>query len=812
MKLRTKAILFFGLFLLIVILAVVFYAQYVVGDTFNTQTTKMLRVQTESTEGAYFTFLESMKREALDWTAGPSLQHIVEGLLRTENGTPARAKSARDFETYITGKKMPFDKSILMADVLDKKGIVIASTRPARIGTDELSEEIRLKAHNFSKTIVSKFGETFVNSIIFEQDETPEPIIHATVRFFAQEESGAWKPLDAVLLVHFLNAQKIADVFAGKSQEQYGAHVGKGFLVSYNTSDVYLVDSDRIMVTPSRYVEDTKQQQKVNTFPVSECLEKGNEVDAEYVNYRGVLVMGSSACLVDEGLVLVVEISKDEIFAPLAVLSRTTILAGEVFLIFGVFIIIFFIRLPLSRLDVVISALRRVMNGDLAAQAIVDTNDEIGLLAKMFNTMVGSIRNSQKELEESKRVIEDKALILEKDVEEHKKQEKFLEDSKLATLNLLEDSWKAKEKLEEEGTKLQTIIASIGDGLIIIDPNYKIMLVNKKALEIFAMTREELLDNDLREVAKLCKKKVFLKTEEWPTEEVFLSQKPFVTTLEDSYCITTKGRDLQLPVAFSVAPIGGGFPGLVIVVRDITEDRELDEAKSGFISVASHQLRTPLTSIRWYSEMLLSEDAGALNDSQRDFMNEIHGGAERLYQTVDLLLGISRVESGKLKADRTPIDLSAFTAEIAKELAPQINIKEIGLTVSPPDREPIIVWLDSLTLRQVILNLLSNSIRYTNMKGAIEVKWWVSDDGREVVYMVRDDGIGVPEAQHSRIFSKFFRAENARAQVPDGSGLGLALVKDLIESWGGRVWFESSEGNGTTFFFTIPFTTTPIFQ
>lgn len=256
-------------------------------------------------------------------------------------------------------------------------------------------------------------------------------------------------------------------------------------------------------------------------------------------------------------------------------------------------------------------------------------------------------------------------------------------------------------------------------------------------------------------------------------------------------------------MVFSIAPLVGDSAGAVIVFRDVTKDRELDDAKSGFISVASHQLRTPLTSIRWYSEMLLSEDAGALNPAQRDFMKEIHGGAERLYQTVDLLLGLSRVESGKIKIEKINIDLGVFTAEVEKEMSALAEEKKVTMMVSPPSGESVHVLLDPLMLRQVVINLLSNAIRYSNDGGVVEIRWWAGENG-EAGYAVRDTGIGIPESQRARIFSKFFRAENALQKAPDGSGLGLALVKELVEGWGGRVWFESIEGQGATFFFTIP--------
>lgn len=812
MKLRTKIILFFGMFLILIVVAVVLYSQYVVVATFKKQTMQTLRMGAEQAEVSYYTFLKSLKKQGLDWTSDPVLQEIVHDLLAAKPGAPARTRAENAFASYITEKKMPYERSIIMTEILDKKGIVIASTRPSRIGTDELREELELNAHYFSKTIVSNFTDTFVKSIVFEIDESTEPMVHVTVRFFSLNSDNTKTPLDAVLLVHFESNKDIADALLSAPKINSENKAGNEFLLNFLSSEIYLVNSEKYMVTPSLYASDLKQHQVVGSLPVQECLEKGKEVTGEYDDYRGVRVLGASICLENDGLVLLVEVNKDEALEPLASLARTAIFSGGIVLTFGIFIIILFVRRPLRRINEVVSALEKVMNGDMSVQMTERTKDEIGRLSSMFNTMVESIRRAQDDLRASKEEVERKAYILEEDLKEHKKQEKFLQESKIATLNLLEDSWKAKEKLEEEGIRLQTILSSIGDGLIIIDPEYKIVLLNTKALEIFSMSENELLYHSLRDVLVFTRRNVNLALNEWPTEEMFRTKRVVTTSLEDRFCITTKGREKELPVALSIAPLIGRFHGAVIVIRDIAGDYALDEAKSGFISVASHQLRTPLTSIRWYSEMLLSEDAGMLNKVQKDFMNEIHGGAERLYQTVDLLLGISRIESGKIKEDRTPINLNEFTEEISKEVKPQLDEKNLTLTLLPPSREPVIVWLDSLILRQVILNLISNAISYTNKDGVIETKWWVSEDGREAVVAVSDNGIGIPKAQQSRIFSKFFRAENARAQIPDGTGLGLALVRDLVDSWGGRIWFESEEGNGATFYFTVPFTTTTIFK
>jgi len=813
MKLRTKTTIFFATLFIVVTSSVVIYIENVVGVAFKKQIASDFFIIAEQSEGTYFAFLDGIKARAIDWSSDVRIVSLSKGIVNAGTGTSERSRLAKEFATYVSKSKMPFDETIFLVDLLDKNGRVVASTRPERIGTDELKEEKEIGAHDFSKTIVSSFGSAYVKSFVFEEDEASEPMTHVTTRIFDIGADGIAKPIDAVLLIHFGNTKELAHALGVDVEEETAIPAGgrvtrTALLESYKTSDIYLVDRNSLLVTPSRYMKNVTLRQKVDTLPVRECIDNGKEISAEYENFHGSNVLGASMCFKDDGIVLVVEIQKDEIFAPLDTIKRFTLAGGIILATFGILIAISFTRTPLRRIEEVISALERVMNGDLASQAPVRSKDETGRLAIMFNTMVESLRVNQKELKESKLALEEKATALEKDVAEHKKQEQFLEESKRATLNLLEDSWKAKEALAIEGNKLQTILSSIGDGLILIDGSYRVALVNPSASRMFGMAEEELIGQDLRSVITLWRKgKDIVPPTSWPIEEVFLTKKVINGTLEDNLSISTEKHPDKTPIVFSLAPLGGGHAGVVIIFRDASRDRELDEAKSGFISVASHQLRTPLTSIRWYSEMLLSQDAGPLNDSQKDFMNEIHGGAERLYQTVDLLLGISRVESGKIKMDRAPIDVGAFTGEITKELASQIDMKNLALSVIPPDREPVIVWLDSLTLRQVIINLISNSIRYTNEHGLIEIKWWMGDEGREVVYMVHDNGIGIPENERSRIFSKFFRAENARSQVPDGSGLGLALVKELVESWGGKIWFDTAEGQGATFFFTIPLTT-----
>ncbi|MFA5997409.1 MAG: ATP-binding protein [Candidatus Paceibacterota bacterium] len=811
MTLRTKAIIFFGTLLISIVLVDVFYVQYGVRDTFVNQTTINFRIIAEQTESAFLAFSEEMKTRTIDWSSDSTLRNLAKETLDAKADTALRTQLAQQFAKYVNENKMQFDETIILTELLDKDGTVIAATDPKRVGVNDVTDGSPRIKQQFSKVIASDFGSAFVSSAVLDKNINSKPTSRVAVRIFVPDKNGIFQPHDGVLLLYFLNTERIISILNGGTDPEADRLSNMALLSNYKTAEIFFVNSDYVVVTPLRdvveVVDANNLRAVVNTLPVSSCLQEGKEVSQEYDNAQGERVLGASMCLEERSVVLVLEIEKSEIFAPLDTLIKWTTLGVVAMLILGVIIIVLFVRWPLVHLGEIIKALEKVMNGDLNVFVKIDANDETGRLAQMFNTMIDSIRKNQSELQESKRQLEEKAGFLEKDLGEHEKQEKFLEESKRATLNLLEDSWKAKEKIEEEGSKLQTILSSIGDGLILIDNEYKITLINTKGLEIFGMLNENVVGKDLHDVMKLYKNNKDVLADQWPTEEVFKTKIAITTTVEEKYSITTSKLDVMLPVSFSFAPISGRFSGIVIVFRDVTADREFDEAKSGFISVASHQLRTPLTSIRWYSEMLLSEDTGPLNDSQKDFVGEIHGGAERLYKTVDLLLGLSRVEGGKLRIEKVPVSLTTLTSDILKEVTSQAGYKNIALNVHTPEGAPIVVWLDSLILRQVILNLLANSISYTNDNGLVDLSWSLREGGREVMYSVRDNGIGIPDNQKGRIFSKFFRAENARTLVPDGSGLGLALVKNLVESWGGQIWFESEQNKGSTFFFTIPLTT-----
>jgi len=229
--------------------------------------------------------------------------------------------------------------------------------------------------------------------------------------------------------------------------------------------------------------------------------------------------------------------------------------------------------------------------------------------------------------------------------------------------------------------------------------------------------------------------------------------------------------------------------------------QRLDEAKDEFISMASHQLRTPLTSIKGYVSMLMEGDVGKVTDDQKHMLNEAFISSERMVRLIGDFLNVSRLQTGKFIIDKHPTDLSVVVAHEIESLESNVIARGLKFAYKKPKKMPLLE-LDENKIQQVIMNFADNAIYYSKDNSAIKVELKV--DARSVEFTVKDTGIGVPEAEKAQLFSKFFRATNARKQRPDGTGVGLFLAKKVIDAHNGTIIFESKEGKGSTFGFRLP--------
>jgi signal transduction histidine kinase len=235
--------------------------------------------------------------------------------------------------------------------------------------------------------------------------------------------------------------------------------------------------------------------------------------------------------------------------------------------------------------------------------------------------------------------------------------------------------------------------------------------------------------------------------------------------------------------------------------RDVTKERDIDRVKTEFVSLASHQLRTPLSSINWYTEMLLAEDAGAINAEQKKYLDEIYAGSQRMVALVNALLNVSRLELGTFVVEPSPVEVVAMMRSVLEEQQPQIvERKQKVETVFSPDIP--VISADQNLLRMVFQNLLSNAVKYTPEGGSIRVS--IATEGDHIAVVVADTGMGIPQQEQEKIFGKLFRATNVREAGTDGTGLGLYIVKSIVEHSGGSVRFESAVNKGTTFYVTLP--------
>jgi len=231
------------------------------------------------------------------------------------------------------------------------------------------------------------------------------------------------------------------------------------------------------------------------------------------------------------------------------------------------------------------------------------------------------------------------------------------------------------------------------------------------------------------------------------------------------------------------------------------ELRSLDLAKDEFVSIASHQLRTPLTALKGYTGMLIDGDAGPLNDKQREYLTEIKNSNDRMINLITALLNVSRVDLGVFVVEPEQVNLQNVAEGALKDLEVNINDKKLLINKNlEKDLPPINADLN--ILRMIFQNLFSNAVKYTPPEGSITLT--MKKDGPNILVSVADTGYGIPKDAQSKIFTKMFRADNARVKDPEGTGLGLYIIKETIEKTGGKIWFESTENKGSTFYVTIP--------
>lgn len=379
-----------------------------------------------------------------------------------------------------------------------------------------------------------------------------------------------------------------------------------------------------------------------------------------------------------------------------------------------------------------------------------------------------------------------------------------LEQSRTAMVSLLDDLTQSREVIEGARAFDDAVFSSISDGLLVLDTKGNITRTNASALTLNGLSPAvSVMGQSASDVYDIVDESgASLPRDQRPAVQLLAlggAAKPrHVTNLQ-----LRRKDGVIVPVDIEYSPVikGGELIALVILFRDVTEQRRVDRAKSEFVSLASHQLRTPLTAIGWYAELLIAEAQPKLNEQEMEYVREIDTANRRMINLVDSLLNVSRIEMGHVNVQPEPVDMAAFIHDELTVFAPQVAAKNITFHTSLAEDAPRYA-ADPKLLTIILQNLMSNAIRYSRPNGTIRVEF----DYRDGVYSitVEDNGIGIPKAAHAKIFDKLFRADNARLIEAEGSGLGLYLVKSIVDQIGGKITFTSDEEKGSTFTVIFP--------
>lgn len=695
----------------------------------------------ESKEVRILEYFNNITARTVDFSSDGYIRDETKRLLST--GSP---ESKEALNRHLSVNKKPIDERIVGISILNKDGVVVASTDEKEIGKNE-SNDVYFKEGMTQASLV-RTDPWDVHFNIVSPFVVAAPITDKDTHEFLGIIVNVFDPhkLEGVLAANFITNENAS----------LEAIIGNNI----KTLHAYIVDHEKnVILHPVKKEVDETHDIQLHTFPVEECLENGREVLGEYADHSGATVFGASMCLLERGLVLIVDIEKKEALLPAqrAQMQFLGIIGAlAVFIALLAYVIANVLTKPIKTLQ---KSAEVVRGGNLHHRGFVaKTGDEIEDLGHAFNAMTAS-----------------------------------LEDRQRAT--------------EGEKKRLAALIEYLPVGVLMMKaPNGEVIAANSKSFELFdkekgAWDEATQLHRSVYAVINPIKEN----GTPYPEEEFPITSALHKGKTGEQKNIVIKRRDgSKMTLHVIAVPIkeDGNTPYVVAVFDDITEEYEVDRAKTEFVSLASHQLRTPLSTINWYTEMLLAEDVGKVTPDQKSYLEEIYKGNQRMVGLVNALLNVSRIEMGTFAAEVRQIDLVAEANLVLDEFAVMAAQKNIAI-VKEFSGTAFFTDADRKMIQIIFQNLISNAVKYTPEGGKVTARMRRESDDR-VYIEVSDTGYGIPKNQYDKIFTKLFRADNIVYKDTEGTGLGLYLVKLVVDQLGGKIWFTSEENKGTSFFIILP--------
>ncbi len=388
----------------------------------------------------------------------------------------------------------------------------------------------------------------------------------------------------------------------------------------------------------------------------------------------------------------------------------------------------------------------QIGRGRLDLKIDIRTNDEVGELSREFNKMTERLRRFEE-------------------------------------LNI--------EKILAEKQKSETIVESISDAIIVCDSELHLQVINRSAEELLNVREQDILGKNIH--ACISDERL-LDIFKHP-DDLSLMNQPYFQFQYRKRTIYVRPRVSEIP------SLHGGRGGVVLILQDVTQFKEIDKLKSDFMAAVSHEFRTPLTSINMGVDILRQQLVGPLTKEQEELLDSSKRDCERLTKLVRELLQLSKLESGKIELREELVDIRKVVESTMQLLQLQFKEKGVDLKVALDAHLPLLTG-DEQQFSWVISNLLSNALKHTDAGGTVEV--CAKPDGNHLLFHVKDNGHGIPREFLGKIFDKFVQVKQSLNATPGSVGLGLAIAKEIVEMYGGKIWVKSEEGKGATFSFQLP--------
>lgn len=364
----------------------------------------------------------------------------------------------------------------------------------------------------------------------------------------------------------------------------------------------------------------------------------------------------------------------------------------------------------------------------------------------------------------------------------------------------LSEIWRSAKKLDQRKAKDEAILASIGEGILGTDKEGKILVMNKAAQNLLGWQLKEVLGKSIYD---------FVPMETEKGEPIQDTERPMTKALATGNRISGvyyyHRRDKsKFPVGVTVTPIflANDLIGVIEVFRDVAKEQEIEKLKDEFVSIASHELRTPMTAIKGLVSMMLDGDYGEVSGNLKEPLTDITTSTNRLINLVNDLLNVSRIEAGRVKFKLANIELSVSVHQVISILQPLT--KQKGITLAVGQIPSITVQADADKVTQILNNIVGNAIKFSD-SGSIMVSARVKEEKEMVYIFITDTGIGISQEGQGKLFGRFEQIHSQTNGRPPGTGLGLYISRELARKMGGDLWIERSEvGKGTTFGYSLP--------